>query len=104
MLLLEKKPDYLGVSMWEFRNYEHPIDAKILDLEWLRRFQNREVDVRPGDSLRAFVKTEVKYGFQSEVVAVHHSVLEVREVIPQERDAQIDLHPRDEDGPDIELT
>lgn len=91
MILKVKNPDYLRLSMWELRHDEHPVAAKILDLEWLRRFQERQVDVRPGDSLRALVRTEVKYGFQSEVVAIHHSILAVREVIPLQREPQLPL-------------
>jgi len=28
---------------------------KILDSDWLKAFQNREIDIRPGDSIRAEV-------------------------------------------------
>lgn len=93
MILKVKKPDYLGTSMWEFRHDQHPIAAKILDIAWLRRFQSREEHVRPGDSIRARVHTEVKYGYNSEVVAVHHEVIEVLAVIPYDRDMQIPLLP-----------
>lgn len=93
MLLKVKKPDYLGVSMWEFRHGEHPVAARIEDADWLRRFQARELDVRPGDSLRALVRTEVRYGYQSEVVAVHHTILEVRGTVRDESPSQLFLSP-----------
>lgn len=93
MILKVKKPDYLGYSMWEFRHDLHPVAAKISDLEWLRQFQARAFDVRPGDSLRAIVRTEVRYGYQSEVVAVHHDILRVIEIIPLERQPQLPLLP-----------
>ncbi len=58
LILKVKKPDYLGTSKWEFV-FEHAIEAKILDVDWLVRFQNRREDVRPGDAIRAEVLTEV---------------------------------------------
>lgn len=80
MILKVKKPDYLGESKWEFV-FGRGIEAKILDLEWLARFQNRTEDVRPGDALRASVRTEVRYGYQGDVVGTSYSILKVIEVI-----------------------
>jgi len=68
--------------MWEFRFQERPMEAKILDVEWLRKFQQRTADVRPGDALRARVKSKVSYGYDGEVVSVKHSITHVIEVIP----------------------
>ena len=39
LVLLVKRPDYLGRSRWEFRRREHVIEARIDDLDWLDRFQ-----------------------------------------------------------------
>ena len=80
MILKVKKPDYLGESKWEFV-FGRGIEAKILDSEWLPRFQNRAEDVRPGDALRASVRTEVKYGYEGDVVGTNYSILKVIEVI-----------------------
>jgi hypothetical protein len=93
MILKVKKPDYLGMSMWELRHGEHPVAAKIEDMKWLRRFQAREIDVRPGDSLRALVRTDVRYGYQSEIVAVHHTILIVFETVRLPNDSQLLLQP-----------
>ena len=49
MILAVKKPDYLGDSKWDLRHGKRPISARIEDGAWLRRFQSREVDVRPGN-------------------------------------------------------
>jgi hypothetical protein len=80
MIVKVKKPDYLGESKWEFV-FEHSIEAKILDAEWLTRFQNRLEDVRPGDALRALVRTEVRYGYEHDVISTRYSILKVIEVI-----------------------
>jgi len=81
MILKVKKPDFLGDSMWAFKHDSRPIEAKILDDEWLTKFQNREEEVRPGDSLRVAVDIEVKYGFDAEVVATHYLIRKVIEVM-----------------------
>lgn len=49
MILAVNKPDYLGDSNWGLRRGKREISAKIEDVEWLKRFQMRQVDVRPGD-------------------------------------------------------
>ncbi len=82
MILLIKKPDYLGKSMWEFRHEKRVIFAKILDEKWLSCFQNREIVVKPGDALRAILETHVSYDKSGEVVAIHHFIANVKSIIP----------------------
>lgn len=88
MILKVKRPDYLSEAQWEFRHESRIIDAKILDTEWLRGFQNRQYDVRPGDSLRVNVEINVKYGYDGEVVGSHHYIIKVIDILrtpPQEQ-------------------
>jgi hypothetical protein len=82
MILKVKKPDYLGTSMWVFKHGKRSVEAKILDIQWLTDFQNRQVDIRPGDSIRASVHTSVRYGFDNEVVSAVHEVIDVIDVLP----------------------
>ena len=56
MILKVKKPDYLGESMWEFRHGTRNMPARVSDVEWLEQFQNRKVQIQPGDSIRAIVQ------------------------------------------------
>lgn len=81
MILKVKKPDYLGVSKWEFKHENRIITVKIADDEWLTKFQNREIDVRPGDALRAKIKTKVKYGYDASVIGTHYEAIKIFEVI-----------------------
>lgn len=81
MILPVKKPDYLGNSMWGLRHGKRNIEAKIQDEAWLRRFQNREVDVRPGDALQCQVATEYLYGHDNELLAERYTVLSVIDVL-----------------------
>ena len=75
-----KKPDYLGRSRWSFVYDGKTIEAPILHETWLARFQNREIDVRPGDALRVIIRVTVTYGSGSNVLNTRHEVLEVIEV------------------------
>jgi hypothetical protein len=81
MILPVKKPDYLGESMWELRHGRRNINAKIEHQAWVRSFQQRQVDVRPGDALRCVVKIEMLYGFDNELLTERFTVLEVLEVL-----------------------
>ena len=57
------------------------ISAKIEDEQWLQRFQNRGVDVRPGDALRCRVRVELSYGFDNELLEEKHYIEEVYDVL-----------------------
>lgn len=82
MILAVKKPDYLGESMWDLRYGKRTINAKIADGEWLKRFQNREEDVRPGDSLRCEVDIDLLYGHDNEPLGERYIITRVVEVLP----------------------
>lgn len=82
MTLLVKKPDYLGISKWEFKHGDHPLEARIADLDWLARFQSGQIELKPGDALQAIVKSEVARGFEGNIVETRHEVLKVLGVIP----------------------
>lgn len=82
MILKVKKPDYLGSSMWEFKHNNKTIPAKILDDGWLVQFQQRKIDIRPGDSVRARVNVIVRYGHDNSVIGTSYEVIEVIERLP----------------------
>ena len=91
MTLLVKKPDYLGHSRWEFRHGEHALEANVLDLEWLTRFQEGRVALKPGDALNAIVRTVIARGFDGDIVEARHEVLKVIAVVPMSTPEQSDL-------------
>jgi hypothetical protein len=82
MTLKVKKPDFTGHSMWEFHYTGHVIDAKVLDEEWLIKFQKEGLGVRPGSSLRAMVEIELLFDDADKVAFERYSLLKVLEVIP----------------------
>jgi hypothetical protein len=91
LVLLVKKPDYLGHSMWEFRLGDRVIEAKMLDEDWLERFKRGEITLQPGDALRAVVRTETARGFEGHDVAIHYSILRVLGVVRKPPEHQEDL-------------
>lgn len=86
MILAVKKPDYLGESKWELRHGKRNIQAKIEHTEWLKRFQGREEDVRPGDALKCNVKIEHLYGHDNELITERYTVTEIIEVLTNQFD------------------
>lgn len=93
MILKVKRPDYLGDAMWDFKYEGSPFTAKIMDSQWLRDFQERKKDVRPGDALRAEVQIDVRYGFDGEVIGKNCSITKVIEIIRIDVPIQTPLPP-----------
>jgi hypothetical protein len=81
MILAIKKPDYLGLSAWELRHGRKKILAKIEDEQWLKDFQDRKKDVRPGDAIRCRVKQKCYYGYDNELVAEKYTINKIEEVL-----------------------
>jgi hypothetical protein len=92
---LIKKPDYLGQSMWDFQYGGHTIQGKIQDVNWLIRFQNREINILPGDSIKAIVQIEVLFGDNSQIVAEHYTILNILEVLNRPQYKQERLNDTD---------
>lgn len=84
MILAVKRPDYLGTAQWEFRLGKRGIKGKIEHEEWLRDFQSRRIDVRPGDALRCLVRHEANYGYDNDLVSETYVVVRVEEVLENE--------------------
>jgi hypothetical protein len=82
MILLVRRPDYIGNAQWEFRHGKMPpLFARITDDTWLAGFKSRKIDLRPGDALRCIVSGEVRYGFNYEVVGTRYIIEKVDGVI-----------------------
>jgi hypothetical protein len=81
LIIKVKRPDYLGESMWDFKLGDHPIQAKIVDWEWLQNFQDRKVDVGHIADIKALGRQRIYYGFNAEIVYQHNEVLKVLNVI-----------------------
>jgi len=91
LILKVKNPEYLCTSMWELKHNNKIIFAKILHESWLVQFQQRKIDIRPGDSLKAKVNIIVKYGHDNNVIGISHEIIEVLEVLPLNNTDQANL-------------
>jgi hypothetical protein len=83
MILQIKKPDFLGVSQWDFMFGSKIISAKIKDEEWLAKFQARQVQILPGDAIRARVKYEMFYDLDQNLVDDRYEIVKVIAEIKQ---------------------
>lgn len=88
MIVKVKKPDFLGISQWELRHEEKNFQAKMLDTNWLKKFQSRRQKLGPGDSLKAKIRTEVLYGYDNEVLDTKYYVVTVIDVLFVDHDSQ----------------
>lgn len=97
-ILVVRKPDYLGNSMWQFRADGKNLEAAVTDARWLREFQGGGVDLRPGDAIRARVHRLVRYSASNvvkrKVVAERATVQQVLEVIRLNRTSPATLSLR----------
>ncbi len=91
MILKVKKPDYLGESMWDMRHGNSIIPVRILDETWLERFQNRGIDIRPGDSIRAKVQIENRYDYDGELLSAHYNAIEILGILQLPNHEQPDM-------------
>lgn len=82
MFLKLVEPDFLGDSMWEFRHGRAVVVAKIIDTEWLRSYQARQIDIRPQDSIEADVQVITKYDYDNELISVNHNIVKVYKTVP----------------------
>jgi len=91
LLLLIKKPDYLGDSRWEFRMHDRSVEARILDEPWLRRFRDGHFPLRPGDALDVQLRSELLKGFEGNVVGTRYFVEHIHGVVHGSADLQDDF-------------
>jgi len=96
MILMVKRPDFLGEARWEFRHGKEAIEAKIVDEKWLAQFRSGEVLLKPGDAFRAIVISVARYGYDGELVDSKHEIDRVIEVIRANRPSQRGLFMSEE--------
>ena len=77
--------------MWEFKHESKTIEAKILDHDWLHKFRGRSLELRPGDSIKASLKSVVRYGSDWEVIASNYEVLKVERILEADKTTQMPL-------------
>lgn len=81
LLLVIKKPDFLGHSRWEFRHGRGSLSATIDDEKWLEKFQNGQFPVKPGDALKVRVSFVHKYDKNGKLIEEINKIIKVYGVI-----------------------
>jgi len=81
LLLVIKKPDFLGSSKWEFRHGQNTIKAAIEDDSWLESFHLGEFPVKPGDALKVKVIFTSKYDNNGNLIESISKIIRVYGVI-----------------------
>lgn len=109
MIFVVEMPDYQATGDWQLkhgstRTLAHSQPGTLLD-----RFYRRELDIRPGDALRCRVDLETSYGPDHEVLSERFRIVEVIEVLPAARSADVQpLQPtepaRRDTTPELETT
>lgn len=81
IVLVVKKPDYLGTSMWQFKFDSKLVEAKISDADWLSRFHAREIELQPGDGIHAEVGAIIRKDQEGRIVSEKYTVQRVLGVV-----------------------
>ena len=89
MIFVVEMPDYQATGQWQLKHGETRTAAYCEPGTLLDRFYRRELDVRPGDALRCRVDFETSYGPDHEVLAERYRIVEVIEILPAARSADV---------------
>lgn len=86
VILMIKKVDLIGASKWQFKynyapNKTKTINAKIMDQEWLQKWENKEISLKRGDSLVVEVMLERGYDNSSKKITENMIITKVLNVI-----------------------
>jgi len=82
-VLVIKKADFIGRSMWDFIRSNVTISVKLRDEHWLNKFHQRIEVVSPGDGLLCDLVTYVYYDKSSNVIDVKYEIVKVHKRVEQ---------------------
>ncbi len=88
LILTVRKPDMIGDTMWQFKHGKINLDSPINDNEWLQKYHDREIDIRPGDALRCYVKFIYCYSADGDLEGQRTEIEKVYEVIRSPRQSK----------------
>lgn len=81
MLLVIKKPDFLGKSQWSFRHGKANFSAPITDENWLDEFHSGKHPLSPGDALMVRVRFEHIYSEKGDLIESDKKIIKVMDLI-----------------------
>lgn len=89
MIFVVEMPDYQASGQWHLKHGETRTVAVAESGTLLDKFYRRELDIRPGDALRCKVDLETSYGPDHEVLSERYRIVEVLEILPAARAADV---------------
>ncbi len=89
MIFVVEMPDYQATGQWQLKHGETRTSAYCEPGTLLDKFYRRELDIRPGDALRCRVDFETSYGPDHEVLTERYRIVEILEVLPAARGADV---------------
>jgi hypothetical protein len=89
MIFVVEMPDYQATGQWQLKHGGTRILAYSEPGNLLDKFYRRELDIRPGDALRCRVDFETSYGPDHEVLSERYRIVEILEVLPAARGADV---------------
>lgn len=91
VILLVKKPDFIGNSRWLFKHGTTAIEARVLDEDWMSSFRGRTLELKPGDYVRVTMDTYTSYDARGAVLSLHREIVAVHEVLAPEENHELGL-------------
>lgn len=85
MILVIKKPDFLGDSQWEFKKGKESLSAKIEDSEWVSKFKSGEVVIVPNDALHVDLNEKALFDKHGVALSIKRTITKVKERIRGEK-------------------
>jgi hypothetical protein len=89
MIFVVEMPDYQATGQWQLKHGGTRTLAYCEPGTLLDKFYRRELDIRPGDALRCRVDFETSYGPDHEVLTERYRIVEILEVLPAARSADV---------------
>jgi len=80
-----RSPDMLGRAMWRIVRDGRNVQVRMLHRGWLERYQRREINILPGDTLKCRFEEAVSYDAGGNETKRMLAVIEVLEVISPPR-------------------
>jgi len=82
IILIVERPDYDSTGCWQLRYGSSRITVPAESANLFDRYYRRDLDIRPGDGLRARAIFERLYGPDNELLSERVNLVEVLEVLP----------------------
>lgn len=80
-ILIIKKADFIGRSMWDFIKQKSSISARITDEEWLTKFHSRIEIVAPGNGLLCDLVTTGFFDKNNKLIDLKYEVIKVHDKV-----------------------